>query len=486
MADWSAYTYEGQEYSEEFRLQKPDDTIIWVRVRSTPMLSDQNELLGHVGSIEDITERKLLESARNQVMVEQAGRREAETANRMKDEFLAVLSHELRTPLNSILGWSKLLRTRKFDEEKTARALETIERNANTQSQLIEDILDVSQIIRGKLRLNFTPLNLVSVIQAAIDSVRPQAEAKEIELASFFDNSQGKISGDAVRIQQVVWNLLTNAIKFTPEKGKVEVRLTVSNEQEGNFDDSVISAQPAYAEIQVIDTGIGINPDFLPKVFDRFLQADSTRTRSHNGLGLGLAIVRHMVELHGGKVYAASEGENKGAIFTVQLPIRQPGKYTALPKVNTSAVQDNETPTLDGINILVVDDEADTREFLAFALEQCGANTMVANSVSKALLTLPDFHPDVLISDIGMPDQDGYTLIRQIRELELLRGGSIPAIALTAYSQEKDRKQAIAAGFQMHLSKPVDIEELISAIAQLLNQKSLSSNAAIKEASISI
>jgi PAS domain S-box-containing protein len=486
MADWSAYTYEGQEYSDEFRLQKPDASIQWVRVRSTPMLSLENELLGHVGTIEDITERKLLESARNQVMVEQAGRREAETANRMKDEFLAVLSHELRTPLNSILGWSKLLRNKKFDEKTTARALETIERNANTQSQLIEDILDVSQIIRGKLRLNFTPLSIVSVIQAAIDSVRPQAEAKAIEINAVLDSSNVKISGDPVRIQQVVWNLLTNAVKFTPENGKVEVKLTVGNERYGNFDDGVIPEQPSYAQIQVIDTGIGISPDFLPKVFDRFLQADSTRTRSHNGLGLGLAIVRHMVELHGGKVHAASDGKNQGATFTVKLPIHQPEKYTALPQVNTSAVVDSDSQTLSGINILVVDDEADTREFLAFALEQCGATIMVANCVSQAILTLQDFHPDVLISDIGMPDQDGYMLIRQIRELELLRGGSIPAIALTAYSQEKDRKQAIAAGFQMHLSKPVDMEELIRAIAHLLNQKGIGSSTAITEASISL
>lgn len=474
IADWSAYTYEGQEYSDEFRLAKPDNSILWVRVRSTPMLSSLNELLGHVGTIEDITERKLFESTRNQVMVEQAARKEAEAASRMKDEFLAVISHELRTPLNSILGWSRLLRAKKFDQDTTARALETIERNAATQSQLIEDILDVSQIIRGKLRLNNVNINLTSIIETAIDAVRPQAEAKTITIESNLENYQEKIWGDPVRLQQVIWNLLSNAIKFTPEKGKVEVRLSYGNCEETTSSLRHISSTPIYGQIQVIDTGIGISKEFLPKVFDRFRQADSSSTRSHNGLGLGLAIVRHLVEMHGGAVYAESAGEGKGATFTVKLPLRK--KFKQVTEKSNNSCNNLNTKTLEKVKVLIVDDEADTRELISFTLQQYGAIAMVANSVTKALTMLPDFHPDVLISDLGMPGQDGYALIRQVRALELKRGGCILAIALTAYSREKDRQQAIAAGFQMHLSKPIDIEELVDAIASLLTQKTIQSS----------
>jgi PAS domain S-box-containing protein len=329
VADWSAWTLAKGEYSSEFRFQSPEGIVRQVHLRASAMLSAQGELLGHVGTVEDITDRKLAEEARAEFIREQAARQQAEAANRMKDEFLATLSHELRTPLNSILGWAGLLRTRSFDPATIARALETIERNAKLQSQLIEDILDVSRIIRGKLLLNLHLINLVPVVEAAVDSVRPLVEAKSIQLETVFDtstdsvsdgslngdglspNSGGKesllIKADSNRLQQVIWNLLSNAIKFTSEGGKVAVRVRRTD---------------SHAQIQVIDTGIGISKDFLPFVFDRFRQEDSTTTRAYGGLGLGLAIVRHLVELHGGTVRADSEGEGQGAIFTVELQLQ--------------------------------------------------------------------------------------------------------------------------------------------------------------------
>lgn len=482
--DWSAYTFEGHEYSDEFRLQKSDGNLLWVRVRSTPMLSNQNELLGHVGTIEDITERKQVEAARSQVMLEQAARREAETANRMKDDFLAVLSHELRTPLNSMLGWARLLQSRKFNEETTLRALKTIERNATTQSQLIEDILDVSQIIRGKLRLNWTSVDLRAVIEAAIDSLRPQADAKSIEIKFTATPDSDRLWGDSVRLQQVIWNLLSNAIKFTHESGRIEVSLEWMNGINGsmNGDDSKRSSIHSHAKVTVTDTGIGIKPEFLPNVFDRFRQADSSITRTHNGLGLGLAIVRHIVELHGGTVQADSPGAEQGATFTIQLPLRQTKIQASNGKGgNDAAVHTPHTHTLKETKVLIVDDEADTRDFLSFALQQFGAITQIANSAAKALEAVRIFKPDVLISDIGMPEQDGYALIRQIRVLELQRGERIPAIALTAYTQESDRTQALTAGFQAHLSKPIDMNELIQTVTNLLNVQTVLSDDVVQK-----
>ncbi|NJR59070.1 MAG: response regulator [Cyanobacteria bacterium CRU_2_1] len=475
-ADWLTYIGDGHEYSDEFRLQVTEGSTRWVHVRSTPMFSDQNEPLGHVGTIEDITERKQMEAARNQIIREQVARREAEASSRMKDEFLAVLSHELRTPLNAMLGWSRLLRTRKFDEQTTARALETIERNANTQAQLIEDILDVSKIIRGKLRLNYAPVKLISVLEAAIDSVRPQAEAKSIQLETALDASIEQIWGDSVRLQQIAWNLLSNAIKFTPDEGRVEVKLSLvhnqpsakeNKEENSNPNDRKPTKTIKYAQIQVIDTGIGISPDFLPNVFDRFRQADSTTTRAHNGLGLGLAIVRHLVELHGGHVLAESAGEGKGATFTVELPLQ-------MEKQTLSSVQKEPSPAiaptcnLKKVTILVVDDEADTREFITFALRQYGAIITQATSVRDALATLNMSKPDLLVSDIGMPDEDGYMLIRQIRQFEQDTGTYLPAIALTAYSRDEDHQKALSEGFDAHFAKPVEVTELVQAIAQLL------------------
>lgn len=339
---WQAYTSgQATEYATEHRFQHRDGTVRWVYARSSPLFSDSCELTGYVGTVEDLTERKQAEEARAQVFREQAARREAEAANRMKDEFLAILSHELRTPLNSMLGWSRLLRTRQLDEETIVRALETIERNALTQAQLIDDILDVSQIVRGKLRLKCQALNLVTVVEAAIESVRPLLEVKAIQLELLLDPALGKVWGDSVRLQQVVWNLLTNAIKFTPTNGLVTVQLSPAQEQ---LHSEAEQDNTRYAQIRVSDTGSGISPDFLPHVFDRFRQADSTTSRPQSGLGLGLAIVRHLVEQHKGNVQAESAGVDQGATFIVTLPLL--GTKIEQNGSATHGKQTNETSNL--------------------------------------------------------------------------------------------------------------------------------------------
>ncbi|MDZ7954836.1 AAA family ATPase [Nostoc sp. DedQUE09] len=383
---------------------------------------------------------------------ELTARSAAESANRIKDEFLAVLSHELRTPLNPILGWAKLMRTRKLDQATSDRALETIERNAKLQTQLIEDLLDVSRILQGKLNLDFGRINLVSVIEAAIETVRLSAEAKSIQIQTILKSGVGDVLGDANRLQQVIWNILSNAIKFTSTGGQVKIKL----EQ--------VSSQ---VQICVTDTGKGIAPEFLPYVFDYFRQADGATTRKFGGLGLGLAIVRHLVELHGGTVQVKSLGEGQGAIFTVRLPcLQDENKGIKDAKANSSLVAAQSSP-LSGLEILVVDDDADMREFLPFMLEQYGATVTVVPSGIEALTALSQSLPNLIISDIGMPEMDGYMLMRQVRSLEPEQGGTIPAIALTAYASEIDHQQAIAAGFQRHISKPVDSEELVKAIASL-------------------
>ncbi|MEH2307589.1 hybrid sensor histidine kinase/response regulator [Nostoc sp.] len=462
VASWSAYIYEGRDYSEEFRFQTAQGIIRWVQVRSSPMLSGQGELLGYVGTLEDITERKQAEEVRAQVIREQTARQEAEAANRMKDEFLAVLSHELRTPLTSMLGWSKILRSKKLDDKATSRALEAIERNAISQMQLIEDILDVSRIIRGQLRLNVSAVNLISVMEAALEAVRPLAEPKEIQLNTVLDTSVGSVYGDPARLQQIVWNLLTNAIKFTPKGGRVEVNLSIVCGEEQQ------TAQK-YAQIQVIDTGIGISSEFLPKVFERFRQADSTTTRSHNGLGLGLAIVRHLVELHKGTIFAQSPGSGQGATFTVRLPLLQDNRGNRENREATGEISSSVASTpLAGLKVLVVDDEADTRNLLSFMFEEYGAIATAVASVDEALAVLEQAKADILISDIGMSEQDGYTLIRKLRSLEPEKGGCMPAIALTAYTREEDRLEALSAGFQQYLSKPIDPNKLIAMVASVL------------------
>ncbi|MEH1892720.1 MAG: ATP-binding protein [Nostoc sp.] len=380
--------------------------------------------------------------------VSEAAQNAAEQANRLKDEFLAVLSHELRSPLNPILGWAKLLQTRKFDEAKTAYALATIERNAKLQSQLMEDLLDVSRILQNKLSLNISSVNLSAVIEVALDTVRLAAQAKSVQLKTKFEPNIGQVLGDPSRLQQVVWNLLSNAVKFTPSEGQVEIRLERVGTQ---------------AQIQVSDTGKGIDPEFLPHVFDYFRQADNSTTRTFGGLGLGLAIVRQIVELHGGTVQAESEGDEKGATFTVLLPIKSVEPQTSEDKGLPDA-----SPNLLGVNVLVVDDEVDTRDLIVFILQQCGAAVRAFASASQALEAFAVEKPDILLSDIGMPQMDGYMLIRQIRSLPPEQGGEIRAIALTAYAGEVNQQQILQAGFQKHLTKPIEPGKLAMVIASLV------------------
>lgn len=425
-----------------------------------------------VGFILDLTERKQLEQALLRRTEDLA------QANRMKDDFFAILSHELRTPLNSILGWSKLLQSRKFDAETTTRALESVERNARLLTRLIDDILDVSRMMRGKLQLQLRPTRLAAVIEAAVYSFRPAAEAKAIELTYQIDPMVGTVNGDFNRLQQIVSNLLSNAIKFTPEHGKVTIILqSVAESVELNL-----------VEIIVADTGKGISSDFQPYVFNRFWQADSSSTRTEGGLGLGLALVRRLVELHGGSVEARSPGVNQGATFTVRLPtiatdeLTDSGQLIAGNNHNLAAARATQAGNsveaedlLSGLKILVVDDEPDTRSFLKTALERYGATVMLAESSAEAkrLLapdTLTQNQPDILISDIGMPGEDGYSLLHELRRSQSADQRLMPAIALTAYATQDDLEEALRQGFQRHLAKPVELNYLIDTIVELVGQ----------------
>jgi PAS domain S-box-containing protein len=443
---------EGRAENERWHVRK-DGSRFWGSGIVTRLRDETGQLRGFAKIMRDITERKQAEDERNELLArEQEARAQAEAANRIKDEFLAVLSHELRTPLNPILGWSKLLRSRTFDKKTADRALETIERNAKLQIQLIEDLLDVSRILRGKLTLNICPVALTTTIEAATETVRLAAQAKSIQIQTVLNSSVGLVAGDPSRLQQVVWNLLSNAVKFTPDGGRVEVRLDRIGSQ---------------AQIQVIDTGKGISPDFLPHVFEYFRQADSTTTRVFGGLGLGLAIVRHLVELHGGAVWAESAGEGQGATFTVRLPLS-----AIQPEINQDNRQPDSTIDLSDLKLLVVDDEVDSREFVAFVLEQYGAVVTAVASAGEALEALALEKPDLLLSDIGMPEMDGYMLIRQIRAMPPELGGQIRAIALSAYASNSDSKQALLAGFQKHIAKPVEPAQLIAVVATLIGRNS--------------
>jgi signal transduction histidine kinase/ActR/RegA family two-component response regulator len=390
---------------------------------------------------------------------EQAAREEAETASRAKDEFLGLLSHELRNPLNAILGWTRMLASGRLEEGVFARAIETIDRNAKLQARLIDDMLDVSRIVSGKLRLDAQPLDPTAIINAALDTVRPAAEAKSIRLQAVLDFGAGAILGDPMRLQQVVWNLLSNAIKFTPKRGRVQVQLERIN---------------SHIEITVSDTGPGIEEAFLPHVFERFRQADSTTSKTHGGLGLGLAIVRHLVEMHGGTVEANNLPDRSGAIFVVSLPlmaVRQAAVPVAAeaPRVHPAAsgnVPFDCPPELDGIKVLAVDDEPDARHLLTTVLERCGAEVWTCASGAEALSMLEEYEPDVLISDIGMPGEDGYTFIGKVRAA----GRRLPAVALTAYARTEDRLQALVAGYNMHVPKPVEPAELAVVIASLVDK----------------
>ncbi|HEV7376985.1 MAG TPA: PAS domain S-box protein [Pyrinomonadaceae bacterium] len=406
-------------------------------------------------------EHKWVEEERTRLLAsEQEARREAESANRLKDEFLATVSHELRTPLTAIMGWAHLLRAGQIDAKGAGNALETIERNARAQSQLIDDLLDVSRIITGKLRLDVRQIDPSSFIESAIEALHPAAEAKDIRIQKVMDTGVISVAGDPARLQQVVWNLLSNAIKFTPKGGRVQVRLERVN---------------SHIEIVVSDTGVGIRPEFLPHVFDRFRQADQATTRQHGGLGLGLAIVRHLVELHGGTIQAESRGEDQGATFTVKLPVvpvyqKENFDERVHPAARDALPSFGYPEKLDGLKILVVDDEGDTRELLSIGLKQCGAEVTLAGSVKEALKTIEKARPEILISDIGMPVEDGYELIKKVRALPAERGGKIPAIALTAYARTEDRLRALRTGYQMHVPKPVELAELVAVIASLVQR----------------
>ncbi|HEX8142367.1 MAG TPA: ATP-binding protein [Pyrinomonadaceae bacterium] len=392
-------------------------------------------------------------------------KRVAEESTLAKDEFLAVVSHELRTPLTAILGWARMLKSGELSESDAARAIDIIERNAESQAQLIEDILDFSRIISGKLRLDVGPVELVSVIEAALDIVRPAADAKDIRLQSTLDPRAGPVSGDPERLQQVLWNLLSNSIKFTPKGGRVQIRLARINSS---------------VEITISDTGQGISADFLPYVFERFRQADHTTTRRHGGLGLGLGITKHLVELHGGTIRAESPGEGAGSTFTLRLPVmivHNPEQFlsTATQEERARAgedeMKDGERAWLNGVRVLLVDDERDARDLLVTILKQSGAEVTAVSSVTEALEILPLAKPDLLMSDIEMPNEDGYSLIRKVRALEGEKGERIPAIALTAHARSSDRLRALSAGYQMHIPKPVEPAELVVAIANLTSRR---------------
>ncbi|MEH2247686.1 hybrid sensor histidine kinase/response regulator [Nostoc sp.] len=455
---WSKAVKNSTIYNNEYRFKRAfDDSYRWQLARGLPLKDEQGLVVKWFGTCTDIHEQKqILEERAHLLELEQVARAKAETANRIKDEFLAVLSHELRTPLSAILGWSKLLQTRTFDQAKTSEALATIERNATLQVQLIEDLLDISRILQGKLTLNITKINLESTVLSTLETMHLAAETKLIQVNTVFEPQVGQVIGDSTRLQQVVWNLLSNAVKFTPKGGTVEVRLAQAD---------------GYAQIIVSDTGKGISAEFLPYVFDYFRQADSTSTRNFGGLGLGLAIVRNIIEMHGGIVKADSHGEGKGAIFTVSLPL--------LPDDNPSLTDEQNYPEflatnslpLTGVRVLVVDDDADSRDFITFVLEQDGAFVIAVSSAFEGLQTLAEVKPDVLVSDIGMPDMDGYMLIHQVITWTPEQGGQIPAIALTAFARNDDQQKALKAGFQIHLPKPLNPKELIAAIAKLIERK---------------
>ncbi|QFS42989.1 hybrid sensor histidine kinase/response regulator [Nostoc sphaeroides] len=455
---WSNAVKNSTIYNNEYRFKRASDgSYRWQLARGLPLKDEQGIVVKWFGTCTDIHEQKqILEERAHLLELEQIARAKAETANRIKDEFLAVLSHELRTPLNAILGWSKLLQTGRLNQAKTSEALATIERNATLQVQLIEDLLDISRILQGKLTLDITKINLESTILSALQTMRLAAEAKSIEVSTVFEPLMGEVMGDSTRLQQVVWNLLSNAVKFTPKGGKIEVRLKQAD---------------GYAQIIVSDTGKGISAEFLPFVFDYFRQADSTSTRNFGGLGLGLAIVRNIIEIHGGIVKADSHGEDKGATFTVSLPLLQDENLRFTDEQNYPVLLIPKSLPLAGIRVLVVDDEPDSLDFTAFVLEQDGAFVISLSSAYEALQTLAQVKLDVLVSDISMPDMDGYMLIRKVRTWTPEQGGQIPAIALTAFARNDDQEEALKAGFQMHLPKPFNPEELIAAIAQLVEAK---------------
>jgi PAS domain S-box-containing protein len=428
---------------------RKDGSRIWVTLGAA-MLGDSGDRW--MCFVLDISDRKHAAMEREAAFErERSARTHAEDATRLKDEFLANLSHELRTPMNAIMGWTHLLKAGRLDDNQRARALESIDRAARSQAQLIEDLLDVSRIVSGKLYVAMQPIDLSSVIEAALESQRPAAYAKGVQLHAHRPANPIIVRGDAGRLQQVVLNLLSNAVKFTPTGGRIDVSLERASDDE--------------ARISVRDTGEGINPEFLPYVFDRFRQADGTSTRTHMGLGIGLAIVRHVVELHGGSVHAASEGHDKGATFTVTLPIA--AVALRRPEAAIPEMSEFDATSGAGIQVLIVEDDRETRDLLSTILERTGHSHRVAASAKDALALLDDWLPDVLVSDIGMPGMDGYEFIRTLRARPFDKGGRLPALALSAYVRSEDKQLALASGYQAHISKPVDPSALLTAIARL-------------------
>ena len=445
----------------EYRLRRHDREWRWVVDNGAPLFEGPGGAFsGFVGSCLDITDMKEAEAERQQLLdSERTARENAERASRLKDDFLATLSHELRTPLNAILGWSQILRRGRADDaESVAEGLDIIERNARVQAQLIADLLDMSAITSGKVRLNVLRVTLPEVLEAAVASVKPSADAKGIKLVKVLDSTAGPVWGDPDRLQQIFWNLLTNALKFTPKGGRVQVALERVN---------------SHLEVSVSDNGKGMDVEFLPHVFDRFRQADASTTRQHGGLGLGLSIVKNLVELHGGSVSASSPGEGKGATFVVSIPLSPildvgaPESPRAHPARARKADSTDCVERLDGVTVLIVDDEADARELVRRVLRQCGAEVLTAGSAGEGLVILREMRPDVLLTDIGMPHEDGYLLIQQVRELPAGQGGTVPAAALTAFARSEDRQRALRAGFQTHIPKPVEPGELVTIVASL-------------------
>jgi PAS domain S-box-containing protein len=437
-----------------------DGRTIYVSLRLSPVRDADGQVVGASAIARDVTERKRAEAERQLLLEsERTARESAEEASRLKDDFLATVSHELRTPLTAIHGWALLLASGQLDAAGAARAVEVIERNARAQKQIINDLLDVSRIISGKMRLDVRRVELGTVLSAAVESVRPAARAKEIELQTRLDAPAAQVSGDPERLQQVFWNLLTNAVKFTPEGGRVSVELTHVN---------------GHAEVIVKDTGQGISPDFRPYVFERFRQGDSSTTRAHGGLGLGLSIVRHLVELHGGTVKAESEGEGRGSTFTVELPLLRAAELGARVEEGggslggESATREPQPAILSGLRVLVVDDDEDALQFVSALLGQHGARVLTAVSTADALARLEREGADVIVSDIAMPERDGYDFMRELRARESARGSThTPAIALTAYARAEDRARALAEGYQSHIAKPAEPSELLTVVAAL-------------------
>jgi PAS domain S-box-containing protein len=460
------------DYDIVYRVARPSGGDCWIAARGRGTYAEDGTIVGMIGVVQDISERKAVEDELRQVLEsERAARSQAERLSAIKDEFLAVLSHELRTPLSAILGWAQIMRHRvgskKTDtasvekaNEDMIKGLDVIERNARMQTQLIDDLLDMSRISSGKMRLELHAVMPSVFIEAAVEMVRPAAAAKDVRIELTLDREIGPVAGDASRLQQVVWNLLSNAIKFTPRGGRVEVRL---------------DRGPAHVEINVIDSGTGIRADFLEYVFDRFRQGDASTTRKHGGLGLGLSIVKQLVEAHGGSARATSPGEGLGSTFTVVLPFSSDG-----PTVATTAAAQSAPPPpvtfksldLAGVAVVVVDDEPDARALIARVLQECGARVSVASRAEEALALIDERLPDVLVSDIGMPDMDGFELLRRVRALPAERGGQLPVIALTAFAREEDRTRSLEAGFSMHLTKPIELPVLVASVAQLSGRES--------------